>query len=178
VQKQKGKFPYTIRDKKFFLMIIHRQEHVLFKKEWTKKMMKFVIENSDDNLVCVLLNHPLTVEIINQLDLKKKKVQIIDQLPYIDFLKLFQRCEFIATDSATNQQEAFYLGKPYLGLADFSVQTEGLGKNALLAKSDFKLMQKFLINYKNFHGIEETDRFTPIFFIITIYFDSNWIRIF
>jgi len=146
--KKKVNAPKFIKEGKYYLLIVHRQEHVLFRKKWTKTNMQFVINNAPKNLTCVLLNHPLTVEIINSLNLGKRKIKIISQLTYPEFLKVLKGAEFIATDSATIQQEAYYLGKPYLGLTDFSVQTEGIGQNAVISNSDFKIMGDFFKNYK------------------------------
>ncbi len=149
---QKTKSLPGFQSRKYYILIVHRQEHILFKREWTKKMMEFVITQADKNLDCVLLNHPLTVQIIKSLELgsRAKKIKIVSHIAYPQFLKLLKGAEFIATDSATIQQEAFYIGKPYLGLADFAVQTEGLGENAIFYKSDKKVIKQFLGNYKNF----------------------------
>jgi UDP-N-acetylglucosamine 2-epimerase (non-hydrolysing) len=146
--KQKVAFPLKLD--KYYLLIVHRQEHVLLKKEWTKKIMEYVIQNSDPSLTCVILNHPLTVQIIKSLQINKRSIKIIDQLSYGQFLKVFEKSQYIATDSATIQQEAFYLGKPYLGLADYSVQTEGLKENAVLSRSDYSVIDYFLGNYRKY----------------------------
>lgn len=148
--QQKIRLSKVVREGKYYLLIIHRQEHVLFKKKWTKQMMEIVINRADKNISCVILNHPLTVEIIKSLNLRNKKIKIVEQLSYPQFLKLLQGAEFVATDSATIQQEAFYLGKPYLGLADYSVQTEGIGSNAILSKSNPRIIKDFLSNYKKY----------------------------
>ena len=150
--KQKTKKIPLVLHKKYYIIIVHRQEHVLFKKNWTKKIMEYVIQNADNKFDCVLLNHPLTVEIIKSLDLgsRSKRIKITSHIEYPQFLKILKNAEFIATDSASIQQEAFYMGKPYLGLADYSVQTEGLGKNAIFCKSDPKIISQFLRNYKDY----------------------------
>lgn len=141
-----------LRYKKFYILIMHRQEHVLFKKDWSKKVMELVIKNAPTDLTCLLQNHPLTVQIIKGMKLKEveDKVKLIPFLPYSDFLKLVEKSEFVATDSATLQQEAFYMGKPLLALKDFSVQSEGIGTNTVLSGSNEKVIKSFLKNYKQY----------------------------
>lgn len=151
--KQKTK-PFKAMKRKFYLLIVHRQEHVMFKKNWTKEIMEFVIMNSNKGLDCVLLNHPLIIEIVKSLNLsfRSSSIKMLSLISYPEFLRLFKQAEYVATDSATMQQEAFYMGKPYLGLADFSVQTEGLTQNAVLSKSNKKVIKNFLKNYKNYES--------------------------
>src|SRR5437762_12006146 len=69
---------------------------------------------------------------------------------YSDFIQVLDRARYIASDSATIQQEAYYMRKPYLLLADYRIQTEGLGRNAVLCKSDKKIIKDFLKNYKRY----------------------------
>jgi UDP-N-acetylglucosamine 2-epimerase (non-hydrolysing) len=169
---QKASLPKNLKGEKYYLLIVHRQEHVVFKKEWTKQIMEFVIKQADKKITCVILNHPLTIEIINSLSLKSKKIKIIDQLSYPQFLKVLQKAEFIATDSATIQQEAFYLGKPYLGLADYSVQTEGIGENAVLSKSNYMVIKDFINNYQIYQRAEIRPKKSPAKIIVN-YLSSN-----
>ncbi len=151
---------------KYYLLIVHRQEHVLFKKMWTKNIMEHIIKQANKDLVCVVLNHPLTVEIIKSLKVSNKSVKILDQLSYGQFLQVLKNSEFIATDSATIQQEAYYLGKPYLGLANYSVQTEGLNENAVLSKGDPKIIDDFLKNYKKYQRSVKKPKKSPAKIIV------------
>lgn len=147
---RKKKKESTLKEKNYYLLILHRQEHVIFKKEWTKKIMDFVIKNADKNLTCLVLNHPLTTNIINSLHLgqRAKNIKTIPQLPYPDFISLLKNAEFIASDGASFQQETYYMGKPLLILRDFTEQTEGLNHNAKMYENNEKLMKNFLKNYK------------------------------
>jgi UDP-N-acetylglucosamine 2-epimerase (non-hydrolysing) len=128
--------------------------------------MELIIKSADNNLLCVVLNHPLTVEIIHSLQVPKKNLKIISQLSYGEFLKVLKKAEFIATDSATIQQEAYYLGKPYLGLANYAVQTEGLGQNALLSKGNPRIINNFLKNYLAFKKAEIKPKKSPAKIIV------------
>lgn len=141
--------------KKYYILIMHRQEHVIFKKGWSKKIMRLVLENADKNLNCMILNHPLTARLIEEVkpELPKRiqrKIILTERVPYTDFQKLMNHAEFIATDGASNQQEVYYMGKPCLSLRDYTEQTEGLNENVILCKSDENIIKEFLKNYQKY----------------------------
>lgn len=140
--------------KKYYILSLHRQEHVIFGKEWSKEMIVFVMNNADPSLQCLIINHPLTVGIINSLgyhpDTKNKRIQVLPHLPYTDFMKLMNNAAFIATDSAFNQLESCLLGLPYLGLRHYTEQIEGLNENVVISKGDKKIMRQFLTNYQQY----------------------------
>lgn len=137
----------------YYILTMHRQEHILFRKEWTRAIIKFVIKNTDKNLHCIIIAHHLTTEFIQNLKfspLIRKKLTILSRLPYAEFMKLMNGSKFIATDGCTNQEEAYYMGKPLLALRNRTERVEGLNKNTILAKGKKKIIQKFLNNYKNY----------------------------
>ncbi len=139
---------------KFFLLILHRQEHMIFKKELSKKYINLLLSFASPDMKCVFVLHPLTENFLksqNMLEQIKKNPNIITvpRIPYLKFMKILSRCEFIATDGGTNQQEAYYLGKPCLLLRKYTEQVEGLDSNATLAKDDMQIVSNFLQNYKS-----------------------------
>lgn len=139
--------------KKYYILLMHRQEHVVFRKKWSKEVMEFIIHNADKNLNCLLINHPLSVNIIKSLEIRserRRKIIIVPPLSYPDFMKLMQEAEFIATDSAFNQLESYLMGLPYLGLRDYTEQIEGLDKNVLICKNNKNIMKNFLKNYRKY----------------------------
>ncbi len=156
VMNNKRSTSYKVPSKKYYILILHRQEHILFKKNWSKDILEFVINNANQNLDCLLFNHPLTVEIIKSLEVNtsipKNKIKITPLLPYPDFLTLLEHAEFIATDGATNQLEAYLMGKPCLILRDYTEQFEGLEKNVVLCKSNKEIIKNFLLHYKNYQS--------------------------
>lgn len=139
--------------KKFFILILHRQEHMLFKKDLTKKYIDTVSTFAKSGLKCIFILHHVTENFLQNegiLDQIKKNPNIIilRRLPYITFQKVLGKSEFIATDGGSNQQEAFFLGKPCLILRRYTEQIEGLNSNVVLAKDDMSIVKKFLKNYK------------------------------
>lgn len=132
---------------------MHRQEHILFRKEWTKNMLKFVIRNANKNLVCILIAHHLTESLLKNFNLKKqtkRRVIILPRLPYLEFMKLMNNTEFIATDGCTNQEEAYYLGKPLLALRNRTERIEGLEENVVISKGNENIIKNFLKNYDSY----------------------------
>ncbi len=149
----KNRFYNFKKYKKYYVLLLHRQEHVVFRKKWSKKVLEFIIKNADKNLNCILIKHPLTVKILNSLELtdkERKNVYLTPLLPYLEFMNLLKNAQFIATDSAFNQLESYLMGLPFLGLRDHTEQIEGLGGNVLIANNNFITIKKFLTNYRKY----------------------------
>lgn len=138
---------------KFFLLIMHRQEHMLFKKKLTKMYLNYLLDYAKPNFKCVFVLHPITENFLKSEKLfeqikKNPNIIILPRIPYAEFMKILSKCEFIATDGGSNQQEAYYFGKPCLLLRKYTEQIEGLHSNAVLAKDDTDIVKDFLINYR------------------------------
>lgn len=140
----------ALKGKKYYILILHRQEHIFFRKNWSKETLNRVLKNADPDLVCVLFNYSATVEMVKSLQIKSKNILIMPPVSYPEFLNMVKKSEFIATDGATNQYEAYLMGKPCLILRDFTEQIEGLEKNVVLYKSNEQILKDFMINYKSF----------------------------
>lgn len=143
----------SISRDKFFLLILHRQEHTMFKKELAKKYLNLLLSFASKDMKCLFVLHPITENFLkseNMLAQIKEDQNIIamPRIPYLEFMKILSRCEFIATDGGSNQQEAYFLGKPCLLLRKHTEQIEGLHSNATLAKDDLNIVRDFLKNYK------------------------------
>lgn len=145
-----------ILSKRFFLLVLHRQEHVLlFQKKMMKKYLRLLTSFSSNNLKCILVLHKLTEKFLEQENLmfkvkENKNIILIPRLPYADFIRIMSKAEFIATDGGSNQEEAYYLGKPCLILRNVTERTEGLGENAVLSYGNEKIIRDFIQNYKRF----------------------------
>lgn len=151
--------------KKYYILIMHRQENVIFQKNKSKQILEFVVKNASSKLNCVLLNHPLTVNIINSLNLSSSKfndkIKITPRIPYPDFMKLMKSADFIATDGATNQLESYLANKPCLVLRNRTEQIEGLGENVVIAKGNKKIIKKFFRDYKKLTSKPPNMRVSP-----------------
>lgn len=152
--KTDDNFLRSVSKVKFFLLILHRQEHMLFKKKLSKEYINLLLSFANPDMKCLFVLHPITENFLknqNLLEQIKKNPNIItvSRIPYLEFMKILSRCEFIATDGGSNQQEAYFLGKPCLLLRKYTEQIEGLHSNATLAKDDLNIVRDFLKNYKN-----------------------------
>ncbi|HET7098883.1 MAG TPA: UDP-N-acetylglucosamine 2-epimerase [Patescibacteria group bacterium] len=144
--------------KNYYILFIHRQEHIYFNKDQTWNMIQTIMNNAPKKLNCVLVMHALTSKILSptkldELSQTNKNLIILPKLPYVDFVNLIHNSEFIATDSCTSQEEAYYLGVPYLGLRNLTERVEGLNKNVVISKGNNKTMEKFLGSYKKYKKI-------------------------
>ena len=134
---------------------MHRQEHVYFRKRWTRKMLEFVVNNASEDLNCIFIMHALTSrflksETFNVSAQLGKRLLFVPTLPYTDFMNLMNNAEFIATDGCTNQEEAYYMGLPLLALRHRTERAEGLGENVVISKGDENIMKNFLQDYKRY----------------------------
>lgn len=146
---------FKSRTQKYFILVIHRQEHTLFSKRNTEKIINLFIKEANDNLKCIFIMHDLTKDYLVKQKLIKKirnnpNVILPSRLPYPSFIKLVKNCEFMATDGGTNQEEAYFLGKPCLILRNRTERIEGLRKNALLSHNKEGVIKDFIKSYRKY----------------------------
>ena len=140
--------------KKYFILVLHRQEHTLFNKIKTRRIINFITGFAKQDFRCVFIMHKLTRDYLKKegmlSGLKKNKNLILpDRLQQPSYVKLIMDCEFIATDGGGNQEDAYFLGKPCLILRNRTERIEGLGENAVLSKNDFDRIEEFIQDYKS-----------------------------
>ena len=156
VSKKGGNFKMSKMGKgKYFIFILHRQEHVIFKKKESQRLMEFVIDKVPQGVNCVFIKHATTSRFLEFMDQKflkrnKKRLIFLPRLPYIDFIRLLKRAEFLVTDGGGNQEEAYYMGLPCLLLRNYTERIEGLGENVVLGRNNNKIIKSFLKDYGNF----------------------------
>ncbi len=151
--KVNSKFLTSLGRSKYFLLILHRQEHMIFQKELTSEYVKILTLSARPDLKCILVLHMITESFLREQGLwdsigKNPNVYVVPKLQYAEFVKALDGSEFIATDSGGNQQEAYFLGKPCLILRKFVEGAEGVDENAVIAGENIKLIKKFIENYK------------------------------
>lgn len=140
---------------KYFVFVVHRQEHVLFKKDRIKELIKYILENTREDLSCAFIVHAISLNFLQALlpelpEEIRRNLILIPRLPYLHFMKLIKDSEFFITDGGSNQEEAYYMGKPCLLLRSHTERVEGLKENVVLSKGNKKIMKNFLKNYKKF----------------------------
>jgi UDP-N-acetylglucosamine 2-epimerase (non-hydrolysing) len=143
---------------KYFVLVTHRQEHVLFGKKKTTETLKFILSTVPKKFQCIFLVHDLSSDFISVLgsvvpqEIANRMLRV-ERLPYGDFMQLLQRSEFMITDGGSNQEEMYYMGKPCLLLRNCTERIEGLGENVLLSKNNKIAINKFIKNYKTYRRL-------------------------
>lgn len=155
-----------IKTKKYFVLIVHRQEHVIFGKQKSKEIIDFILTKADKNLLCIFITHATTLNFLRSVNFKlsqdqQKRVQFVSRLSYIDFVNLIAGSEFLITDGGGNQEEAYYMGLPCLILRNVTERIEGLGHNVILSKMNKKTIGSFMENYKKYKKIKINPEIKP-----------------
>src|SRR6266700_7389226 len=100
--------------------------------------------NASELLEVVFPVHPRTRARISQLGiaLDKDKLQLLDPVPYIEFLALQSRATAVITDSGGIQEETTYLQVPCLTLRSNTERpiTVSMGTNILVGQDSRKLV--------------------------------------
>lgn len=138
----------------YFVLAIHRQENLL-SKQFMEQMVDGVLELSK-KMKCLFIYHVQTYDALCKFGLWEKiskcsQIKIVKRLPYCEFINCVYHSEFVVADGCGNQQEFYYLGKPYLIMrTEVEEDSEGLGWNAKYFNSDFSEINKFYENYHEF----------------------------
>jgi len=138
-----------IQQNSYFIFVIHRQENLLNEK-LVNSLINKIIKYSN-NMTCVFVLHEYTKYVLNSMNLlsnlqQQSNISLVPRLPYLEFMQLLDRSEFIVTDGGSNQEEAYYLGKPCLLLRKVTERTEGLNENVLLSENNEKTIDSFFNN--------------------------------
>jgi UDP-N-acetylglucosamine 2-epimerase (non-hydrolysing) len=138
-------------NERYFLLVLHRQE-TLLSKDLVVNIINKCLNNVNKNLKCYFVLHKQTKDFLieNSIykNLKDKKyLHLVDRLPFVEFIKLYSNSEFILTDGGTNQEEAFYMGKPCYLLRRTTERNEGLNSNVKLPNDIIGQIDDFIINY-------------------------------
>jgi UDP-N-acetylglucosamine 2-epimerase (non-hydrolysing) len=141
--------------KKYFVLVAHRQEHVIFNKKGTQKILEYILNHVSQEFLCVFVVHDLSTGFVTSLTSKlnteqKQKIVQTKRLSYSDYMHVISGSEFMITDGGSNQEEMYYMGKPCLILRNYSERIEGLEENALLSKNSEQKISYFLDHYKDF----------------------------
>jgi UDP-N-acetylglucosamine 2-epimerase (non-hydrolysing) len=136
---------------KYFVLVVHRQEHVIFGKKKTRQIIDKIFGYAPKDIKCVFMLHGISIDFLNPiLNNHKREIVYINRLSYIDYMNLFSHSEFVVTDGGSNQEELYYLGRPALIIRNVTERIEGLNINIVLGKDKEKVIKKFFMNYKTY----------------------------
>jgi UDP-N-acetylglucosamine 2-epimerase (non-hydrolysing) len=105
-----------------------------------KRILQSLLEVSQD-LSVIFPAHPRTRKRIADFGLHADQLQILDPVPYLEFLGMQSRATVVITDSGGIQEETTYLGIPCLTLRENTERpvTVSLGTNVLVGRDPEKL---------------------------------------
>lgn len=137
---------------KYFVLVAHRQEHVLFGRSGTGNLLEYIFKNTKPSMKCVLVMHDISAPFIQEFrdrmgSIFTTRVIPMKLLPYTDFMHILSGAEFIVTDGGSNQEESYYMGKPCLLIRKNTERIEGLGANVELSRLDLHVVKYFLTHY-------------------------------
>ena len=127
---------------RYALVTLHRPSNV-DDGEVLKAILTSLMEVSRD-LAVVFPAHPRTRQRIAEFGLNADHLQLLDPLPYTEFLALQRSASVVITDSGGVQEETTYLGVPCLTLRNSTERpvTVSLGTNVLIGPDPKELRSK------------------------------------
>ncbi len=129
----------------YVLITIHRSETT--DNAFVLKELISTLNSLTDRTAIVFPIHPRTKKAMHLENLKlDPRMEVIDPVGYLDFLKLIKSAKFIMTDSGGIQEEAAGLNVPALVLRD---ETEWMdfvraGKNKIVGKKSDEILKEAL----------------------------------
>jgi len=133
-----------LKERKYFLVTIHRQENVDDKERFSKILSGLELINKKFGFPIVYPIHPRAKKRMKQFGLKPKSLRIIEPLDYLSFLLLESHARLILTDSGGVQEEACILHVPCVTLRDNTERPETLeiGSNILAGTEPHVILEK------------------------------------
>lgn len=138
----------------YFLLVIHRQE-TLADPALFFEIIETVRRHQPADLTCVfILHHPtksllIAHDKLNELN-QTPSWELVDRLPFFEFVHLLKEARCVLTDGGTNQEECYYLGTPCYLLRECTERHEGLGENVVLKPDYIHNISWFMQNYQQF----------------------------
>jgi UDP-N-acetylglucosamine 2-epimerase (non-hydrolysing) len=131
----------------YFVLVVHRQENLM-----GISFIRSVVERvraAKSRPRCVFVMHALTRAALERAGLMLElehdpSFVLLPRQPYVRFASVLAQAEYLVTDGGSNQEEAYYLGKPCLLMRRVTERIEGLGENVLLAPRPLEEIDAFL----------------------------------
>lgn len=135
---------------RFAVVTIHRFE-TIFSRSRMLAVMELVSHISESCEVIFVLHEPTRHQLLRYVLLDRlenmKGVRSSSLLPYVEFVHLLDRAEFVVTDGGSIQEECYYLNKPCMLMRSKTEREEGLGENVFLSDFDAGRIKWFLENH-------------------------------
>lgn len=132
---------------RYFVLVVHRQENLMggaFIRRIVEK-----VRSAPARPTCVFVMHALTRAALEREGMMHElendpSFVLLPRQPYVAFTKVLAGAEYLVTDGGSNQEEAYYLGKPCLLMRRVTERIEGLGENVLLSGDPLREIDGFL----------------------------------
>ena len=137
----------------YAVVSLHRYENI-FKKQKFTLIIDFLLEISK-TIQLIFILHPPTEKKLKDYGYypiikAAKNISLRPRYDYFDFIKLLIQSEFLITDGGSNQEEAYYLGKPTILFRKATERKEGLGTNAIISDFDINIIRDFVSRHKDY----------------------------
>lgn len=135
----------------YFVMALHRQENLMNRSFMTQAVES--LRMLAQKMHCVFICHQQTTDALKKFGLLERiqqdpNITVVPRMAYLDFIDAVDKAEFLAADGAGNQQEMYYMGKPYLILREhIEKESEGQNQNCVAFGNDFSLLERFDTEY-------------------------------
>ena len=144
----------------YFVTSIHRFDNI-YSRAKLGQIVDETIEAAEFGVVQFVL-HPPTERRLKSYKLWDKldgapNVQLIQRMPYTEFLTLIGGARGVFSDGGSNQEELSYLGVPTMLYRDRSERPDGLGENIVLRSSVLQSLTDY-IGSGNFDGLRKATK--------------------
>ena len=138
-------------DSKIILLTMHRRESLGDPmKEVMESIRDVIIQNKDSRLIFPVHKNPYVREIVFPVFEGVNRVELIEPLDYLSFIKLMKESYIIVSDSGGIQEEAPTLKKPVLLTRKVTERPEGIESGVVkLVGTDSKTIKRELNNLLN-----------------------------
>lgn len=131
----------------FVVATIHRYENV-YKRTRFEELVE-LLERVAESRIVLFVRHPVTDGRLGRYELRERlernpRIRLLPRLPYLSFLRLVTKADFVVSDGGGNQEELSYLGVPTLIVRRATERLEGLGATAVLEGEDGAGVEAFL----------------------------------
>ena len=143
-------------DSKIILLTMHRRESLGDPmKEVMESIRDVIIQNKDSRLIFPVHKNPYVREIVFPVFEGVNRVELIEPLDYLSFIKLMKESYIIVSDSGGIQEEAPTLKKPVLLTRKVTERPEGIESGVVkLVGTDSKTIKRELnklLNDKDYY---------------------------
>jgi UDP-N-acetylglucosamine 2-epimerase (non-hydrolysing) len=155
--------PIRVPAEPFGLVSVHRFE--LIEREGAFTALLERLHGHSRRQPLLFVDHSTTAAVIdrspNLRALFDEQLRRIPRLPYLQFIALLRRADFLLSDSGGSQEEAAFLGIPCLIHRAVSEREDGLGSSVILSRLDLGVVDEFLQRPERWRGPRLTSSLRP-----------------